>query len=266
MRRPPLILGSIVTAATIVLPSMAQEAETNRSRVSFAFELQGGYDDNITELSDRDKDRVGDPAFADRFKIEAPGDYVWAPSARLGWSADFIKRVRTSVQLDAKAYRYTNSSVKNYEVYALKVEQDLTAAKTMQTRLALRVSDVPDYYLRELRVPGTTDFASESYHSRQYGLALKQIFAPKLLSVAVQGSRTNRNYDSPFNERDGDLTGYGAEVEVGRLTTHAGLVVGYLHSRYDAKGDNGSPLAIEPNISSDREELKAQVAFRWALG
>src|SRR5262245_32927885 len=198
MRRSLPILGAALAALLITLPSAAQEAEQNRSRVSFAFELQGGYDDNITELSDRDKDRVGDPAFADQFKIEAPGDYAWKPSARLGWSMNLAKRVRTSVQLDAQASQYVSSSVKNYEVYALRVEQDLSAAKVFQTRLALKVSDVPDYYLRELRVPGTTDFASERYHSRQYAVALKQLFAPKLLSVAVLGNRTDRNYESPF--------------------------------------------------------------------
>src|SRR5262245_39674026 len=264
MRTSLLTLGSALAAAALALPAAAQDSEPKKSRWSFAVGLEGGYDDNITELSDRDKGRVGDPAYADRFKIEEPGDYVWAPSARLGWSADLVKRVRTAVQLDAKAYQYTRSSVKNYESYALKVEQDLSAAKEMQTRLTLRVSDVPDYYLRELRVAGTATFASERYSAPGYGLALEQGLAPKVLTLTVLGSRTNRDYDSPFNERDGDLTGYGAELELGPPASHVGLVAGYRSSRYDAKGDDPSTVFIEPDISSDRSELSAKVAFRWS--
>ena len=236
MRKSPSIVFCALAAAAAALPAMAEDhADPLKSRWSFRVELEERYDDNITELSDRDKGRVGDPAFANRFKIDDPGDYAWTPSARLGWSANLAKRLTTSVQLDARVHRYVRSSVKDYETFGLRVAQDLSQAKLFQTQLVLRVSDTPDYYLRELRVPGTTTYESARFSSLEYGLALEQVLVPKLLEATVQGSRNRRDYDAPFNERDGDLTGYGAALELGPGGSHAGLRVGYEKSRYGAR-------------------------------
>ena len=254
-------------AVSVLVPlARSEEFTVSRSHFSVRAELEGRYDDNITYLSDRDRDRVGDPAFADRYKIEDPGDYVWVPAARLGWSFKLAKRVTTSMQLDAKAYRYSVNTIKNYETFGLRVAQDLSAAKLFQTRLIVDASDTPDYYLRELRVAGTTRYDSARFSSREYGVSLEQVLVPKLLDASVYGTRTRRSYEAPFHERSGDLTGYGADLELGPPGRLAGLHVGYEKSRYDARGDDGSTPFPEPDISSDRSQLSARAAIRWALG
>src|SRR6185369_6031541 len=58
----------------------------------FQFELTSRYDSNITELSDKDSDRVEDsaclssPTCASRFRIESPDDVIFSPSARVEWA------------------------------------------------------------------------------------------------------------------------------------------------------------------------------------
>src|SRR5262249_3905751 len=259
-------VGCLLAGAVLGFPALAGETSGLNSRWSARLELEGRYDDNVTELSDRDKSRVGDPAYADRFRIETAGDYAWIPSGRIAWSGNLARHVTTTVQGEAHVFRYVRDTVKNYEVIGLRLEQDLSPAKVFNSQLILRVSDTPSYYLRELRVPATTAFDSARYSSLEYGIGLDQVLVPRLLYGTVQVSRDNRDYDLPFNERDGDLTGYGAAIEIGPRGRRLGLRVGYEKSRYDARGDDISTAAIEPDISTDRNELSARVAFRWALG
>jgi len=259
------VLCALAVSALVPL-ARSEESTVSRSHFSVRAELEGRYDDNITYLSDRDRDRVGDPAFADRYKIEDPGDYVWVPAARLGWSLNLAKRVTTSMQLEAKAYRYSANEIKDYETFEIRLAQDLSAARLFQTRLIVDASETPDYYLRELRVAGTTNYESARFSSREYGVSLEQVLIPKLLDASVHGARTRRSYDAPFRERSGDLTGYGADLDLGPPGRLAGFHLAYERSRYDARGDDGSTPVLEPDISSDRNQLSARAAIRWALG
>jgi len=278
MRIDRMILPAVVVTLMAFSSSiLVAEGEPSR-HWSAQLELTSRYDDNITELSDTDRDRVGDatckatPSCASRFRIETPDDLVIAPSARVEWERRFSGGRETSVRGEARASRYTRNSIKDHETYSLRFSQDLTAARH-QTTLILRAGLMPDFYLRELTVPeesriqGQTVRASGRFSSTDYSAAIRQVLVPKFLELEASAGRESRNYGAPFDERDGYLSGYGASLTLhpagGRRISLRG---GYRSESYDARGDRAATLALEPDISSDRTALSLGADLRWGRG
>ena len=276
-RTPPISRFLRVLPALAALAAPLFGAEPARpDHWVFQIELSSRYDSNITELSNKDRDRVDDaacqssPTCVSRFRIESPDDVIFSPSARIEWSNRTANRVETSVRADARTNLYARNSIKNYETYALRLAQDLTPAREYETTLSLRGEWTPDFYLRELTVPeaslmaGTTIRDSARYSSNDYRAALRQVLAPKHLEAEVSYGRDTRDYDSPFDERDGDLSGWGAELTLS-LGDHrvASLRAGYRNESYDADGDQPGTAAVEPDISSDRETVGLGCLVRW---
>src|SRR5262249_12914219 len=148
--------------------------------------------------------------------------------------------------------------------------QDLTTS-ARRTTLIVRAGLMPDFYLRELTVPqeslsqGQTVRDSARFSTTEYGAAIRQVLVPKFLDVEVSAGEESRDYDAPFDERDGDLSGYGATLTVhpdgGRRISLRG---GYRSETYDARGDRTATLALEPDISSDRKTLSVGADLKWA--
>jgi hypothetical protein len=257
------------------MPVLAAETELPH-RWSSQVEMMSRYDDNITELSDGDRTRVGTPACeaspscVDRFRIESPDDFILAPSGRLEWSNETAHHIKTSVRGEIRASFYARNSIKNYQTYGLRLSQDLTPARKYKTVLILRGNVLPDFYLRELTVPeasrlqGQTVRDSARFSSLDASAAVRQVLVPKFLELEVLAGRDRRDYDAAFDERDGDL-----KIHVADLTWHllgnraVDLRVGYRSEEYDAEGDRSSTLAFEPDISSDRSAVSLGMDLKW---
>lgn len=270
-----LTAAILVSLGAARMPLLAADTAPS-DHWSFQLEMTSRYDDNITELSDRDRDRVGasacdaTPSCAERFRIESPGALVLAPSGRVEWSNETARKVRSSVRAELRASAYARNSVKNYESYSLRFSQDLTPAQEYGTTLILRGLLLPDFYLRELTVPeesrvqGQTVRDSARFSSLDTSAALRQVLAPKYLDLEVVAGRERRNYDEPFDERDGDLKGYGADLTWHPLGSSAiDVKAGYRSESYDAEGDRPATQAPEPDISSDRGTASLGLALKW---
>jgi len=269
LSRTLIVAGCPALSALLMIPDLRAEEKQDR-HWSLQFELEGQYDDNITELSDSDKDRVGQPGSEDRFRIDSADDYVLQPSVRFGYARACIPHVETALRFDARGWIYTRNSIKNYESAGFRLSQDLSAARRYETRLVVNAGYQPEYYLRELRVPqrsldaGQTVRDSAIFSSLKYGGGIEQVLVPKHLELAISASDESRDYDAPFDERDGTLSGYGARLEWqpmkdGDLSFDAG----YRIESYDADGDDPATPAVEGDISSDRRTLSAGVDLRW---
>jgi hypothetical protein len=247
----------------------AGDRDEGSGRWSYQLELAGGYDDNITELSDTDRSQVGDPNFADKFKIETPDDWVISPSARLGWIHQTAARLGTTLRFDARAPRYTRNPIKNYEIFGLRFTQDLHSHRKHGTQLVVRAGYIPDFYLRELTVPqasldqGQRVRDSARYTSGEYSVSIEQVLFPKHLEVAILYGTEQRDYDAPFDERDGDLTGYEGRLLWNASDRSFGFETGYRGATYDARGDRSETPAHEADISSDRAAVLAGAHVRW---
>ena len=88
---PPLVLGSLLGVAC---PAAAQEGGTGAEvstpaprnpNLTFDLTLEGRYDDNILQLSDRNKERVDSGTPSDRFKITTADDTVTLGSFQIRW-------------------------------------------------------------------------------------------------------------------------------------------------------------------------------------
>ncbi len=269
LSRAVFLAGCPALSALLMIPDLRAEEKKDR-HWSLQLELEGQYDDNITELSDNDKDRVGEPGSEDRFKVDSADDYVLQPSVRFGYARACIPRVETALRLDARGWIYTRNSIKNYESAGFRLSQDLSAARRYETRLVVNAGYQPEYYLRELRVPqrsldlGRTVRDSAIYSSLKYGGGIEQVLVPKHLELAISASEETRDYDAPFDERDGTLSGYGARLEWQPMKDGAlAFDAGYRIESYDADGDDPSTPAVEGDISSDRRIVSAGVDFRW---
>lgn len=269
--------GFLAFVATMLAagPLLGAEREAT-GRWSFQLELTSRYDSNITQLSDTDRDRLQDPACtstplcASRYRIESSDDFIVVPSARLGWSHRSAREVETSLRGEARANRYARNSIKDYETYALRLSQELTAARRYETTFVLRAEAMPGFYLRELSVPeatrvqGSTVRDSAQYSSVDYEVALRQVLVPRHLEAEIARKRDSRDYDSPFDERDGDLSGWEAELTWSPAGSRAvSLRAGYRSESYDAAGDRPETIAGEPDISSDRQAVTAGFSFSW---
>lgn len=250
----------------------ASSAARKGGRWSVQVELEGGWDDNICELSDTDRDDVGDPRFADRFKIESPDDWFVEPSVRVGYARRSAGQRRTAIRFDARVTRYLQNSVKNYEAYGVRFAQDLTGDSRHGTRLVLRGGHTPDFYLRELTVPqatleqGRRVRDSSRYEETSLSAAVEQVLVPERLELEGRLETERRDYFAPFDERDGDLTGYRVRLEWYPATDRRfSIGAGFRQQSYDAEGDRAATPAFEPDISSDRTELALGLGLRWSF-
>ena len=278
-----LILTTLIVGAVAAVAFGAEEpprrelaaATPGGQGWSLRLELATRYDDNITQLSDTDIDRLDDPTCQSdptcnsRFRIESASDWIVAPEARVEWSHTSSGGLESSLAGQARANIYTNNSVKDYEVYGLRFAQDLSAG-SHPTTLYVRVDHMPDYYLRELTVPeasriaGTTVRDSGRFASTELALRVRQVLVPKYLDLEAAGGTEQRDYQAPFDERDGDLTGWSALFVV-RPTGNRDLAVdaGYRSESYDANGDRSGTEALESDISNDRQAFFVGLTLRW---
>src|SRR5437867_7235896 len=150
MRRSLRAIVLLVTAAAAVHGVTGGES-TNHWK--FQAELSGRFDDNILSLSDTDRAKVGDPAFAPRFRIDTPYDVVTIPSGRLTFSGHIAPGFETSLRADARDYVYQNNSIKSYQSFGLRLTQDLTPARRFETRLILDTGYIPSFYVKEIKIP-----------------------------------------------------------------------------------------------------------------
>lgn len=270
----PVLLALALAAATTTC-LFAAGGEPPR-HWSFQLEMTGRHDDNVTELSDTDRERVNDPACnadplcANRFRIESPDDFVLTPSARAEWSKKSAGARETSLRAEVRLSRYARNSVKDYEAYGVRFSQDLTSSSKHATAVVVRASVIPDYYLRELAVPeesriqGQTVRDSAQFSSVESSASLQQVLVPKYLDLELMVERDQRDYDAPFDERDGDLAGYGVNLVWNPAGTRTiDLRIGYRRASFDARGDRAATLALEPDTSSDRDTASCGLSLGW---
>jgi len=252
------------------------------------------YDDNITQLSQRDLDRLatpgtglsfgcgslvtdkeivaGDPAKRGRFAITTPDDYISIPQlateVRTGW----LDGRPTSLGLDVSAYRYSENTIKDHVSYRFFIAQPLQQASNHRTTIEASYSAVPYDYLRNLRsmraaldistLPCPACFDAlppprreATYHKSAGQIRVDQVILRKRLRLAVTGGREDRNYNPCFDERDSGMPFREAELTWDPLGTER-LRVRATYRREDlhANGDLFVPDGFNKNDVSSRRD------------
>ncbi len=290
MRRAPTAILTLLLA--ILGCHLAAAADVDWSgRLAFAER----YDDNITQLSQRDLDRLaspgpglsfgcgslvtnkeivaGDPTKKGRFAITTPDDYISIPQLASVVRAGWLDGRPTALGLDVSVYRYSENAIKDHVSYRFFIAQPLQRVSEHRTTIEVSYDAVPYYYLRNLRslraaldisaLPCPTCFDAlppprreATYHKSAGRLRVDQEIVTKRLWLSVTAGREDRNYNPCFDERDSDMPFREVELVWDPLGTER-LRVRATYRREDlhAHGDLFVPDGFNKNDISSRRDI-----------
>jgi len=257
--------------------------------------LSERYDDNITQLSQKDLDRLaapgtglsfgcgslatdkeivaGDPVRRGRFAITTPDDYISIPQLATVVRAGWLDGRPTAFGLDASAYRYSENAIKDHASYRFFIAQPLQQKSAHRTTIEVSYNAVPYDYLRNLRslraaldisaLPCPACFDAlppprreATYHKSAGQIRVDQEIVRKRLRLAVTAGREDRNYNPCFDERDSRMPFREAEFTWDPLGTER-LRVRAIYRREDlhAHGDLFVPDGFNKNDISSRRDI-----------
>jgi len=244
------------------------------------------YDDNITQLSPKNLDRLdtqggghgiecgsgSTDTRGGRFSIEAPGDYISMPqfsgSIRAGW----LEGRPTAIDLSIAAYKFARSPIKDWQSFRLEASQPLHRGK-FETRVGLSYGYVPYYYYRNLRSDRTADELGvlppprreTTYRSHTTAVHVDQVLVPRYLWFSGLAGREGKDYNRCFDERDSEMPLRQFELAWHPLGDQL-LRVRASFRREDLHSAGDIPETLfftEPDTSSRREIWSGDLRVRW---
>ncbi len=260
-------------------PAPEAQAAGARKEWSLRLGLDARYDDNILQLSKRDRDRIDNPSpddvAANRFSIESADDFITVARLSPALKAHWWRGRPTSFDLDVSAYKYFDASIKDYQVYRFSAAQTLRGGKALTTRAGLTFALLPRYYLRNLIsdryleelgfLPSPLPRLEVTYRKTYAQLELEQEIVRDVLTFRGFCGRENRDYNRYFDERDSRMP-YGEAGLAWTPLRNARLRLRAAYRREDlhAEGDlSDTPSFNEDDISSRRHIIEADVRVRW---
>ena len=271
MRLPGVFLMVLASGATAV-PAAEQLSQSALKRIGLGFEVSGEvrYDDNITQLSDRDIARLDSDPNSSRFRISSKDDWVAHTEIDIRWSHKILPRRETRFDAGLDLFRFQTNTIKNWDEYHVAVYQELTASRRHLLTLRAGVDWVSDFYLREL----TDDAASFAAgvrirHSARYDQSsphatLGWEIIDDRLTMNLGYERADRDYLQFFSERDGIRSEWSLEARARPLLTwRFEILVGGATGHYAAEGDLPRTLIPDDDISYDHDRGWIRAVFPW---
>ncbi|HET6372168.1 MAG TPA: hypothetical protein VFG76_02600 [Candidatus Polarisedimenticolia bacterium] len=263
--------GLAVTRAEPAEPPDAPAAHASTEHpFTLGVSLQGRYDDNILQLSDRDLQRFEDDPSSDRFIIESTDDVIAELEVDLKWKASIFPRRLTRLGLSADANRYVENDVKDYEEYTASVSQELTASRRHLGSLRLAATRTPHFYLRQLKdddrsaTLGRTVRDEAVYAQDEYGVSYVQEIVRERLEGSLGWSARVRDYDAHFDSRDGTDEFWSLGLSARPFgDSKIALRVFYETGSLEAEGDLRRTAVEDDDVSFDHDTLGLEVGFPW---
>lgn len=260
-------------ALLLLLPALAPPRAAAAESPSWTFTLGAGlhHDSNILQLSNRNLDRMSTDPGVPRFLIDQADDQVFDLSAGVTMRAKPIRRRETRVEATAEADHHSASDVADWHQLGFAVQQELTAARRTLTTLRAWGSTMPSYYLGEITddddsfATGRRIRRSLTFAQTVVGARLEQRIARAELAGTLE--RAHRNYDTHFDERDGDDQRWRAGLTV-EPSPRTGVRLGaaLTGGRYDARGDLAASLIRDDDISYDHRGFAVSAVVPWGHG
>jgi hypothetical protein len=181
----------------------APKGPKEETRWRFRAGLDVEYNSNILRLDDRDVERLEDGTKPEKFRIDQPDDFIYAPWVEAAFTFPLLDGSNTT-GLRFRPYLYQTNTIANYEEFTFFYKRDpVTFEYTL----------LPDVYRQEYKNLDTGEYESAFYREHDFELSARFAPAPPMTLKPVAGLRY-RDYDSPFNHRDalGYLLGAKASV------------------------------------------------------
>ncbi|HEU4403421.1 MAG TPA: hypothetical protein VFT43_15085, partial [Candidatus Polarisedimenticolia bacterium] len=244
---PALLLSLTLLAAN-------RGARGAEAEWSFRLALDGRYDDNIIQLSDRDIRRLENPRPQDitsnRFSTETPDDFIAIPRFSSGLKTNWLDGRPTSLDFDLALYQYAKNGIKNYQSYRVALTQPLHGGRKHTTDLHASYALVPDFYVRNLvsdraiEESGIFPFPSPlpreeaTYRKKIAQVEIEQEIVPDRLAATGALGSERRDYNRLFDERDSRMPF--EEAQIAWTPRHDGtlrLRLAYRRETLRAHGD-----------------------------
>lgn len=238
--------------------------------LSLVLGVERRHDDNVLQLTAHNRDRFADNPESSRFRIASVDDEVNAWRGVLRWRARPLPRRETKLEFEAAAFDYARNDVKDWQQYAARVTQELTAAQRHLATLELGLERIPAYYLGEYTDADDSFQAghrirrSMFYAQTRTGVRYRQELRRGRLEIGADLERLARDYGPYFAERDNHNDQWRLVVS-GRPLRHAGLTVGltWLAGRLDARGNLATSEINDVDISYVHRGLGVTAGLPW---
>lgn len=256
---------SLDTLKTITKTPAKAKKKRKRPRkteiISGWVSLENLYDNNILDYSKTDLKLLESNSPSPKFYIKQPDDFITSVENKLKFQSKFLKKNPTALTLDFDLNFYTVSSVRNYQVYQIGLEQKLFP----KNYLLLEQGYIPRYYLRHLWDRETTSYRMAKFKRRWSGLEWQ---TRKLsgLDLGVGYLYQFTDYNPDFDERDTKAYSYKGKVDY-QISKLVQGKLSYVYTTRKASGKN-DPDTLVADISNRSHliELDFDFQLRKLLG
>jgi hypothetical protein len=230
----PLILFMLVEKV-----SFAQEqTEKDENNWSVEVSFKSAYDNNILKYSDKYLDRFVNNEDEGRFHINKYDDLTFDYSARIAYSKNILKNLRSIISARFDLNQYSFNTIKSWVSYNLGWQQYISK----KTSIMLSYSYLPDFYISHYRdddwtkISGYTPetFQPYSFLKTDYSFWLQHVFSTSV-KARLYFSYMDYFYNEHFTEYDSKNIMFGGRIFY-ELSDKIAVDAGYKYISSNAKG------------------------------
>ena len=244
--RAKLLVHVVAVALGLMAGARVARAAAGQ-RLELTLGLGGGYDSNLLQYSDVQRDVFLAGTKPERYSIHSLDDATWAPSAGLQWTLDQGGGRRHIVRARFTGDFHSKNPTADYHELSASWRESFSGRK----RLTIGIYSLPAFYLRQLiaedYVPPFPGL--DRHHRAQFALTIGSAAWSQRVARDVDAGLAyqleGRHYNPDFRERDSKTHQVKARVGLSPGRRSLDVAVGYRWDR--AKGEDGD----EPESPAD---------------
>lgn len=215
-----------------------KQTKQKNKYISGEFSFRSFYDNNALKYSDKYLDRFKNNQDAGRFHINTYDDLILDYSAKISYSDNLIRNLRTIFSISIDYNQYSSNSIKSWMLYDFGWQQSVSE----KTSFMFSYSYLPDFYISHFRDDDWTEiygftpetFQPYSFSKYDYDLWIQHIFSSAIKS-RLYFSYSKYLYNKHFTEYDSDNYMLGAKIYAD-VTKKLSFDAGYRCTFSDAIG------------------------------
>lgn len=215
-----------------------KQTKQKNKYISGEFSFRSFYDNNALKYSDKYLDRFKNNQDAGRFHINTYDDLILDYSAKISYSDNLIRNLRTIFSISIDYNQYSSNSIKSWMLYDFGWQQSVSE----KTSFMFSYSYLPDFYISHFRDDDWTEiygftpetFQPYSFSKYDYDLWIQHIFSSAIKS-RFYFSFSKYFYNKHFTEYDSDNYMFGAKLYAD-VTKKLSFDAGYRCTFSDAIG------------------------------
>lgn len=217
--------------------------------VNFDAESETKYDTNVFNYSRDDIDGFNSNTNPEKFnRIKSVDDFIISQRLGVGFK-DKLFNHTFRADLEAKAHFFMQNKIKDYQSYRLNLRQYLNRNEYLEFGL----SNIPDYFLKNLLDRDLNEFRKATFEVNRYSLGYRRPIN-ETMDARIRYLYEVNDYNENFEEYD--MTSNGVNLAFWhKPKDYLYTEIDFEFERVDAKGNLDNTDRIESNTSYDKYEL-----------